>query len=90
MTHGTPRCRRCGEPIHFLPKLSVIGHGRGYMPVNADDLKPHFSRCRITRELNDAKAKTPVKTEAAARSAADRPTQPEAALEPVTEQRDLF
>jgi hypothetical protein len=53
---SNPRCKKCGEPIQFMPRSGFIRAGEPkYFPVNADDRKPHWKRCRIRQDLSEAR-----------------------------------
>jgi hypothetical protein len=54
---GIVRCRKCGERIGFEPRPGFVVKGEPrYFPVNANDRKPHFTRCRINQDLAAARA----------------------------------
>lgn len=51
-------CRRCGEPILFQHRAGFIVKGQPrYYPVNADDGRPHSSRCKLKMELKELRSR---------------------------------
>lgn len=48
-------CKRCGELIRMEFRGGFIVKGQPkYRPVNADDGRPHWQRCKLKQELKDA------------------------------------
>lgn len=73
-------CRKCGERIDFMPRPGFVPTGQPrYFPINFDDRKPHYARCKLTLELREAKSPSKPKKPRGAEPAAI-----------VTPQREMF
>lgn len=49
-------CRKCGLKIRLERRPGFIKRGDPkYFPVNADDGRPHWRRCKLNQEIRDMK-----------------------------------
>src|SRR5262249_42598455 len=66
----------CGEKITFIPVPGFIPKNDDatrsrYMPVNLDDKKPHFARCKLNRELAELKRQSSAASKDRSKSSQD-------------------